>query len=214
MLTVYGVYRSRASRPLWLLEETGTPFQHVPVVQQNRAKPGQLHSRSPEFIAINPEGHIPALDDNGMVLRESLAMTLYLARKYGGTLGPQTLEEEGQMLMWAFFAACEVEPHALAVLFHSVANPYGPMEPAKAQAGREALVAPFRTLNAHLEAHNGTLVGGRFTVADILLAEVLRYARSDSTLWAKAPALEAWLNACHARPAFKAMWAKREAEPA
>ena len=36
MLTLYGVYRSRASRPLWLLHETGTPFTHVPVIQAYR----------------------------------------------------------------------------------------------------------------------------------------------------------------------------------
>ena len=68
-------------------------------------------------------------------------------------------------------------------------------------------------LDRHL-AGGGHIVGGRFTVADINTAEVVRYAMPAPELFEAAPRVTAWLAACHARPAFKAMWAKREAEPA
>jgi glutathione S-transferase len=75
------------------------------------------------------------------------------------------------------------------------------------------LRAPFAVLDKALAA-SGYIVGGRFTVADINTAEVVRYAMAAPELFEAAPRVKAWLAACQARPAFKAMWAKRDAEPA
>ena len=60
----------------------------------------------------------------------------------------------------------------------------------------------------------GFLVGGRFTVADINVAEVIRYALPAPEALAGAPRVQAWLAACHARPAWKRIFALREEEPA
>jgi glutathione S-transferase len=216
MLTIYGVYRSRASRNLWLATELGIPFQLVPVIQRYRlsdsAADGVLHTKSPEFLKANPNGHVPSMDDDGLVLHESLAINLYLAKKHGGPLAPADLAEEGLMTMWALWAATEVEPHSLTVLNHRVNKPPSERDPKLAQAAVEALRAPFEVLDRQLAA-TGNVVGGRFTVADINTAEVVRYAMPEPALFEAAPRVKAWLAACHARPAFKAMWAKREAEP-
>jgi glutathione S-transferase len=67
-------------------------------------------------------------------------------------------------------------------------------------------------LEAHLAAQ-GHLVGGRFTAADINMAEMLRYGATDAALLVPYPAVQGWLAACQARPAFRAMWARRQAEP-
>jgi len=215
MLTIYGVYRSRASRNLWLAGELGIPFRHVPVIQLYRlgANPpsGVLHTRSPEFLKINPNGHVPSIDDNGLVLHESLAINLYLAKKHGGPLAPATVAEDGLMTMWSLWAATEVEPHALTVLNHRVGKPPAERDPKQAQAAVETLRAPFAVLDRELAA-SGYVVGGRFTVADLNLAEVFRYAMPAPELFEAAPRVKAWLAACQARPAFKAMWATREAE--
>jgi glutathione S-transferase len=218
MLTIHGVYRSRASRNLWLASELGIPFTHVPVIQLYRlsdpaATEGVLHTKSPEFLKVNPNGHVPSIEDDGLVLHESLAINLYLAKKHGGPLAPANLAEDGLMTMWALWAATEVEPHSLTVLNHRVAKPPAERDPRLAQAAVEALRAPFDVLDRHL-AGTSNVVGGRFTVADINTAEVIRYAMPAPELFEAAPRVKAWLAACHARPAFKAMWAKREAEPA
>jgi len=214
MLTIYGVYRSRASRNIWLAEELGIPFKHVPVIQHYRSVPaGMLHTQSPEFLKINPSGLIPSIDDDGLVLHESLAINLYLARKHGGPLAGATVAEEGQIAMWALWAATGVEPHAINVLYHRLGNPNGVKDPKIADAAVEALKGPFAVLDQALEK-SGWLVGDRFTVADLNAAEIVRYAQPAPELFEAAPRVKAWLAACQARPAFKKMWAARDAEPA
>jgi len=206
MLTIYGIYRSRASRNIWLANELGIPFKLVPVVQRYRLQEpiaaDVVHTKSPSFLKINPSGHIPSIDDDGLVLHESLAINLYLAKKHGGPLAPANLAEDGQMGMWALWAMTEVERHSLAIAQN------GPTD-----AEIEALCGPFAVLDGAL-AKTGWLVGGRFTVADINTAEVVRYAQGAPVLFDAAPNVRRWLTACHARPAFKKMWEMREKEQA
>ena len=77
----------------------------------------------------------------------------------------------------------------------------------------EKLRKPLARLQSHLAAADW-MVGDRFTVADILVAECLRYAQSHPTLLAEFPAVQGWLSRCPTRPAFTAMWAGRSAEAA
>jgi glutathione S-transferase len=211
MLTIYGVYRSRASRNIWLANELGIPFKHVPVMQLYRltdpaTHAKTFHTKSPEFLKVNPNGHIPTIDDDGLVLHESLAINLYLARKHGGPLAPANAAEDGQINMWTLWAATEVEPQSIQIVSYKAGEPPGARDAAIA-----ALRAPFAVLNDALAS--GYLVGGRFTVADINVAEVVRYAMPAVKLFDAAPRVKAWLAACHARPAFKTMMEQREAEP-
>lgn len=217
MLTIYGVYRSRASRNIWLAEELGLPFKLVPVTQHYRlaepTAPGApLNTRSPDFLKVNPNGHVPTIEDDGLVLHESLAINLYLARKHGGPLAPANVAEDGEMTMWALWAATELETQALAIQYHRVGGA-AVKDPKVADAAVVALRGPFAVLDGAL-AKNGFLVGGRFTVADINVAEVARYALAAPELFDAAPNVKKWIAACQARPAFKKMWATRDKEPA
>ncbi len=219
MLTIYGCYRSRASRNIWLANELGLKFKHVPVIQAGRTldplAPGApINTKSPEFRKINPNGQIPAIDDDGLILNESLAINLYLARKHGGPLAPANVAEEGQCAAWTLWAATEVEPHSILVLYNLVGKPPAERDAKVATAAIEALRSRFAVLDGALAAGGGYVVGKRFTVADVNLAEVFRYAMPAAELFAAAPNVKAWLATCHARPAFKAMMAAREAEPA
>ncbi|MFV0296702.1 MAG: glutathione S-transferase family protein [Hyphomicrobiaceae bacterium] len=217
MLTIYGVYRSRATRNIWLAEELGIPFKSVPVTQGYRlkdplAKDAPLNTQSPDFLKINPNGHVPSADIDGLVMHESLAINLYLAKKHGGPLAPANLQEDAMMTMWTIWAITEVEGLALQVMRNRVALPEVERDTKAATAAVEALKKPFAILNDALAS--GHLVGGRFTVADINVAECVRYAQSAPELFTGAPKVKAWLDACHARPAFKKMMATRDAEPA
>jgi glutathione S-transferase len=218
MLKIYGLYRSRATRNIWLCDELGVPFELVPVIQANRlgtagAAAVPLNTKSPEFLKVNPNGHIPSIDDDGLVLHESLAINLYLAKKHGGPLAPANIAEDGLMTTWTAWVLTEVEPQAIQILYHRVAKPVGERDPKVADAAVAALKAPFAVLDKAL-AGSGYVVGGRFTVADINLAECVRYAQAAPDLFEANPNVKAWLAKVQARPAFKAMMAKRELEPA
>ncbi|MBO1080689.1 glutathione S-transferase family protein [Roseomonas haemaphysalidis] len=208
-LTIYGVLRSRASRPVWLAKELGLDYRHVPVIQGYRlpdpgAPDAPLNTTSTAFRAINPNGLVPSVDDDGLILHESMAITLHLARKHGGPLAPRDGSEDALATMWSFWAVTTVETPALSTRGGADAI---------AQA-MPVLDRAFAVLADALQAGGGWLVGGRFTVADLNVAEVVRYAAGVPTLFETHRAVRDWLAVCHARPAFQAMWAERDAEPA
>ncbi|MGL4094531.1 glutathione S-transferase family protein [Agrobacterium cavarae] len=219
MLTIYGVYRSRATRTLWLAGELDIAFDHVPVIQARRladpmAADAPLNTLTPSYLAINPMGTIPCIDDDGMVLYESMAINLYLARKYGTSVAPKDAAEDAHMLQWSFFAATEIETNSLKIS-STFAEGLADSETGKAviDVAARMLRRPFRVLEQHL-ADKDYLVGDRFTVADLNAAEVVRYAQTHAPLFDAHPAVKAWLERCQSRPAFKAMWDARAAEPA
>lgn len=219
MLTIYGVYRSRATRTLWLAGELGLDFRHIPVIQARRladplADGAPLNTLTPSYLSVNPMGTIPCIDDDGMVLYESMAINLYLARKHGTARAPADLGENAHMMQWSFFAATEIETNALKIS-STVAEGLADSETGKAviEVAARMLRRPFRVLEQHLSGKE-YLVGGRFTVADINVAEVVRYAQAHAPLFDAHPAVKAWLERCQSRPAFKAMWEARAAEAA
>jgi glutathione S-transferase len=217
MLTIYGVYRSRATRPLWTALECGCAFTHTPVVQIYRAAaaPGVMTTTDPAFLAINPLAQIPVLTDGDLVLTESLAIAQYIAHRYGGALGPKSDAEYAQTNQWALFAATAVEAPALEIQYtlQDAAKSASREGQATVQVAAEKLRRPLARLQAHLAAHPW-LMGDRFTVADICVAECLRYAQGHPTLLSEYPAVKDWLTRCQSRPAFKKMWEARLAEPA
>jgi glutathione S-transferase len=116
--------------------------------------------------------------------------------------------------MWALWAATECETHALNLQQHLAAFPPEKRKPEVVEASLAALKAPFAVLDRTLAEGKGYLMGGRFTVADINVAEVIRYAKPATQLFDANPSVKAWLDACQARPAFQAMWQARDAEAA
>ncbi len=194
-LTIYGITRSRANRTLWLAEELGIPYERVLIAQKDTGG-------SAELKRLNPFAHIPAIEDEGLGLFESLAINLYLAKKHGGPLAPKDLAEDGLMTAWSFAAATEFEPPAIEVLMNVLLYPAEQRDPAKVEAAFKRLQRPLDALEGHLAAH-GHLVGGRFTVADLNLATVLGWllvAKDRLQAW---PKILAWLAAAQARPAWQ-----------
>jgi glutathione S-transferase len=193
-LKLYGIAASRTARPLWLLEELGVPYEHVSHSYLNGG------TRTPEFLAINPNGHIPVLDDDGIIVWESMAINLYLARKFGGPLAPSNAAEEADVLRWTFWAVTECEKDALSVLMHRVAMPADKRDASLADRAEGALGKPFDVLEAHLSTRP-FLAGERFTVADINVASVLAWASAAPALMAAHPNVAAWIKRCQERPA-------------
>ena len=117
------------------------------------------------------------------------------------------------MGMWALWASTEVEPHSIQILNHRVSYPPADRDPAVAPRRRSMRCGRRFACSTASWPRPGFLVGGRFTVADVNVAEVVRYALAAPELFEATPALRRWLEACHARPGFKRMMADRELEP-
>lgn len=213
MLTIYGVYQSRASRIYWLAEELGLAFKSVPVLQARKladplADGAPLNTRSPAFLAVNPMGQVPSIDDDGFVMHESLAINLYLAKKHGGPLAPKDAHEEARMLQWCFWGATAVEPASVATV---LADRRGDGETDEGRAKIAGYGTELRRPLGAFEKHLGDgqyVVGSRFTVADLNLAEIFRYAQGHPEFFADFPKVAAWLVRCQDRPAFRAMMEK------
>lgn len=194
MIKVYGVAASRAFRSLWMLEELGVEYEHVPT---HFADGG---TRTPEFLAINPNGHIPAIVDGDLVLWESMAINLYLARKYGGALWPKGVQDEARATQWSFWAMTEVEPPLLDVLFHRMFLPEAERDAAKADEGEQRLQAPLAVLEGALDGRR-YLLGSDFTVADLNVASVSSWVRFCGVDLSSYPNVSRYLEECLSRPA-------------
>jgi len=204
MLKLYGFARSRASRVLWMLHEIGLPYEHIPI------NVGPTGTADPGFLALNPNGRVPVIDDDGLVLWESLAINLYLAKRHGGELGPRDMAEDGLMTMWSVWAVAHFQPDAHEVLLQTINLPPEKRNPQSLADAIDRLTRPLGALEQALTRGGGFLVGGRFTVADLNVATVAFYLRGKTDALARFPEVQSWYGAAADRPAFKTMLALRE----
>lgn len=114
MLKIFGAPHSRAFRVIWLANEIGIPYEHIPVT----FSVPNAQCKEPWYLTLNPNGLVPAIDDGGFVMWETAAINLYLAETYKNSPYPSTPQSRGRMLQWTFFATTEVEP-VLITLFRN-----------------------------------------------------------------------------------------------
>ena len=195
MLKLHGTSKSRSARCLWALEELGLKYEHVPI-EVSKAK-------SPEHLKLNPNGHIPVLDDDGEIFWESMAINLYLAAKYGkAPMWPESHEGRGHAVQWSFWGMTETEPLLLTILRNRLLLP---PEQRNEQAAVQAVAAvqgPLKVLDGALKGRE-YLLGKDFTIADLNVAGVLSFAMLAKLDLTAAPTAQAWLQKCLGREAFK-----------
>lgn len=192
---LHGSSRSRSARSLWALEELGVQYDHNPTPPAD--------AKSAAHLKLNPNGHVPVLEDDGVVLWESMAINLYLAEKYGkNKLWPAEPAAHAEIFKWSFWAMTEVEPHLITILRNRVLNPPEQRDEKAAAAAVEALKAPMNALEESLKGKE-YLLGKNFTIADLNVAAVMSWIpmmRLDISAW---PSVQAWLNKCLGREANK-----------
>ncbi|EDQ01185.1 glutathione S-transferase family protein [Shewanella benthica] len=195
MIKLYGVPRSRSLRVSWTLEELGLDWQYHYI---NFAKGD---SRSPDFLAVNPCGKVPALVDDELVVTESAAIVLHLAEKYGDRkLLPQPGSDASALHhQWVSFIITELEQPLWTIGKHKFALPE--------ELRQESMlpVAKWEFDKAAAIAENWLpesdfLLGDEFSAADILLAHTLVWAtRFEQTI---PPKLAAYRDRVSKRPAM------------
>jgi glutathione S-transferase len=194
-LCIYGIARTRAFRALWVAMELGLDYEHLPI------EIGDAGARSPDFLAINPNGRLPVIVDDDFVLFESLAITLYLAKKHSnGKLYPGSLHGEAKAWQWSLWAVTEVDRGVNIWSLHAVRLPPAERDAALREEALKVIAAPFKVLDAAV-AKQPYLLGDDFTVADLNVAAVIsRAVDMDLSAW---PHLKAWLMRCLERPAAR-----------
>ena len=127
MLRIYGSARSRTVRTLWMVEELGIPYDQVDLAPRS---PG---TRTPEYRALNPNGRVPTIDDDGFVLSESMAINLYLAKKHG-KLYPTDPHNEALAWQWSFWEVDRLDRQIVTFANHALVLPPAERRPEVAEA--------------------------------------------------------------------------------
>ena len=202
MLKVYGFSRvnkfargkTRDLRVLWALEEMSLPYEIVGIDHPKH------DLDTPGYRAMNPFGQIPVIDDDGVIVTESGAILLYLARK-SGKLMPRDLAGEAQVLRWSVAALNTIEVPVLTAWFVDING-------GKGTKPSEAIHAWAKMRLDQLDgwlADRQFIATDEFTVADILMTHVLGGGTDQSHVKPYAN-VAAYQQRCTDRPAWKRTW--------
>jgi glutathione S-transferase len=199
MLILYGSSKSRAARALVALEELGLDYEHVPL------NPNADQTQRARLDALNPNSHVPVLDDDGLIVWESMAINLYLADRCGGPLRPQSLADRALTYQWSLWAQTEVDRADW-----NRARRSGDDE--LIASDRKALIRALSVLDVVLQERD-YLLGEAFTIADVNVATTLSEPHELGLIgWQKLnagaaglPHLANWLRRCTARASYDAV---------
>ncbi len=192
-LKIYGTPASRTSRVIWLAFELGIDFDNDPV------NPHKGETRTPEYLAVNPNAHVPSMKDGDLVLWESLAINLYLAKKHASDISPNGPEEDALATQWSMWGLNEIEPYSIFLIQNS-RKPEDQQDHARAEESFEILKSPMKVLDDKL-AEGDWLMGGRFTVSDLNVASVMGPLRPVKFDFEPFHNVAKWFLACSSRPA-------------
>lgn len=204
-ITFYYAPKTSSARVHWALEELGVPYEAV------RVDLAAGEQRAPAFLAINPNGKVAALIDDGTPMFESLAILIHLGEKYGverGLWPAPGSAASAEALTWSVWSAVTLNGHGMQVLANTSERVPSELKNAgQATQGREGLEADLTILEGKLEGR-AFLLGDTFTLADIAVAGGASFfARIAGVERDAFPRVAAWTARCLDRPAMKKAYA-------
>jgi glutathione S-transferase len=190
MMKLYWAPRSRSFTALWLMEETGQPYERVLTDITTGAQ------RTLEYLAINPMGKVPALGDGDATLAEAAAICAYVAERYPeAKLAPPLGDpKRAKYLYWLFFSPGCIEPAIVQLATKIEMNPVA--------AGWGEAQRVFDVLDAAL-SKGPWILGDAFSAADIVIGSGLNFAVRQFKMVPPRPSFDAYIDRCAARPAFQ-----------
>jgi glutathione S-transferase len=201
MLHLYGSVNSRAMRVIWMANELGISYDHKDWL------PRAPETKTPEYRALNANGRVPTIDDDGFVLSESMAINLYLAKKHKSALYPADAKNEALALQWSLWETDRLDRQVVDYQRHSSQLPAAERKPEVAEKAWSECVPALDVLEAAL-TKSKWLAGPAFSIADLNVASALYRALTiDLAKW---PHVQTWLKTCWERPAAKKTRAMRE----
>jgi glutathione S-transferase len=190
MIELYWSPRSRSFSALWLMEETGLRYERVLTDITTGAQ------KTPEFLAINPMGKVPALKDGDAALGEAAAICAYVAERYpqANLAPPPGDPRRAKYLQWLFFSPSCIEP-ALIQIFTKIDVP-------ASTAAWGSATQVFDVLDAALDK-GPWILGDAFSAADIMIGSGLNFAVRLFKMVPARPSFDRYIDRCAARPAFQ-----------
>jgi glutathione S-transferase len=190
MMQLYWSPRSRSFAALWLLEETGQPYERVLTDISTGAQ------RNIEYLAINPMGKVPALKDGEVALAESAAILAYVAERYPeARLTPPIGDpKRARFLYWLFFVPGCIEPAMVQIATK--------LEMSSVAAGWGDAKRVFDVLDTAL-ANGPWILGENFSAADVAIGAALNFSVRLFKMVPSRASFDAYLARCVARPAFQ-----------
>jgi len=195
MIKLYGIAGSRAQRSIWALEEIGVEYELVPTDFVKGVK-------EESYLALNPNGRIPTLVDDSLVLFEGLAINLYLARKYDGGLWPASEQDQARALQWSMWSLTELEPYFMEMVLNRVMLPEDKRDPRRVKYAESVVKRPLEVLEGIL-SEQSYILGDSFTIADLNVVGVLWVGKFGGYRYSDFPAVSKFFEACTSRPGFK-----------
>lgn len=194
-MKLYFSPRTRAARARWMLEELEVPYE---LVTLDLTKGEQ---KTPEYLAINPMGAVPALVDGDVTMFESAAIVLYLADKFAekGLAPAPNSPERGAYYQWAFFAMATLEPLISDISSHTNFLPEDKRLPQVVEMSGVKLKRMLAILETHLTTRD-YLLGDKFSAVDVIMSALIQWA-AFMGLVAGFDHVKAYAKRCTQRPA-------------
>jgi glutathione S-transferase len=169
--------------------------------------PRAPETKTPEYRALNGNGRVPTIDDDGFVLSESMAINFYLAKKHRSALFPADAKNEALALQWSLWETDRLDRQIVEHGRHSAGLPAAERKPEIAEKSWNEIAAAFDVLETAL-TKSKWLAGPEFSIADLNVAGALiRALALDLGKW---PHVQAWLHSCWERPAAQKARAMRK----
>ncbi|KMW56509.1 Glutathione S-transferase [Candidatus Rhodobacter oscarellae] len=197
MIRLHHAHQTRSMRTLWLLNELGVDFETV-------IRPFDKSLRSPEYLALNPAGRVPALEIDGRTIWETGAITEYLCERFpqaglGRAAGDA---ERADWLIWVHFSETLSQHGAALTQQHIALYDDAMRSPVVMRLEAKRLEKCYGAIEARLEGRDYLLDAG-FSAADISVGQALYMTRHFARLEPFA-ALASWYGRITKRPGFRA----------
>lgn len=201
MLKLYYAPQTRAVRARWMLEEIGAPYELV------RLDLSAREQKNPEYLKLNPNGTVPTLVDDDLILYESAAIVQYLADKFPEKhLAPAVgTAARGRYYQWIHYAMNALEPPAVTFFLHTtgarLGRPQHERLPQLVPEAKVELEAALKVVDDNL-AGKDFMLGQQFTGADVMIAALVGWCAQLGVLGEDNENLSAYLMRMGSRPAL------------
>lgn len=200
-IKLYSWPQSSGTRVAWALEELGLPYEYV------KLDPMKQEHRAPAYLAVNPQGKVPALTDGSQTFFESSAILLHLGTKHGveKNLWPAGGQALADAISWTVWSGADLGPYMMQYLYHGLDTPVSFKSEDRSKAAAEYSLSQFTRQLGALEARlaNREYLLGAFTLVDVAVASWLALGTMFGLKLDQHPRVADWCKRCTERPAMK-----------